>query len=81
MDDTTRLFITYVLVPTVFAVVGFIARNFHVRLSSLETQIVRKLDQSEVRQIVSDKIDPIREDIHEIKEDLTKLIDLMIQKS
>ena len=51
------------------------------RLSTLEIEMPKKLDQSEVRQIVADKIDPIREDIHEIKEDLTKLIDLMIKKS
>ena len=80
MDDTLRLFVTYVIVPIIFAIIGFITRNFHMRLDALEKEMPLKLSQGEVRQLVADKIDPIREDIHEIKEDLTKLIDLMIKK-
>lgn len=81
MDESIRMVVFYIIVPIVFTLIGFIARNFHMRLSQLEVEMPKKLDQSEVRQIVADKIDPIREDIHEIKEDLGKLIDLLIHKA
>lgn len=80
MDESLKVVMTYVIVPIVFAIVGFITRNFHMRLETLEKEMPQKLDQNEVRQIIHDKVDPIKEDISEIKTNLNKLIDLIITK-
>jgi hypothetical protein len=49
------------------------------RLDTLERQMVTKTDEHEVRQLLSDKVDPIKESMSEIKEKVDKVIDLLLK--
>lgn len=80
MDDTLKLMLSYVVIPIIITIVGFIMRTIHSRIDHLEKLVPTKLDQAEVRQIVADKIDPLREDIHEIKAKLDRVMDILIER-
>ena len=81
MDDLVKLALTYAVVPLVLGAVGFIMRNIHVRLDRLEEVITQKLDQKDVRQIISDKIDPIRDDIKDLKDQNSEILKLLISNN
>lgn len=48
-------------------------------VEEVKTAVSTKLSDKEVRQIVADKIEPLREDLIEIKAQLTTLIDKLVK--
>jgi hypothetical protein len=71
--------LTYVIIPLVIGMGTFIVRSTLNRLDILETKIEQKVSESAVRTIMDDKLDPIREDVKEIKETIKNLYDLYVQ--
>lgn len=67
------------VVPSVLGVVAYIVRAQMQRLDTLERQMITKTDEHEVRQLLSDKVDPIKESMSEIKEKVDKVIDLLLK--
>lgn len=65
----------------VFGLFAYFVRVQMQRLDTLEQQIITKMTEEETRQILSDKVDPIKEDMAEIKLKVDKVIDLLINKS
>lgn len=83
MDDTTVKILIYVIMPLVLMVlsaVGFYVKNQIGRIDMLEAQIVKKVDETQVRQILVDKVDPLREDIAELKSKVDRIYDILIHK-
>lgn len=68
--------ILYIILPVLASLMAYLMRSVMARIETLEHQIQSKLNEPAVRMIISDKVDPIREDIHEIKETLNKLLDI-----
>lgn len=71
-----------VIVPVVMTVssvvvgtVGYMIRNIFQRLSELER--VHAVTEPQVRQIISDKIDPVKEDVTEIRKTLDYIFNLI----
>ncbi len=50
------------------------------RIDDLEIQATKFLSENQVRQILSDKLDPMKEDIQEIKQTTNKLLDIQLKK-
>jgi hypothetical protein len=71
---------TYLGVPAILGIGGWAMKTVSSRLSALEDEMVERTTDKQVRQIVSDKIDPLREDIHELKAKLDKIVDLLLSK-
>jgi ABC-type protease/lipase transport system fused ATPase/permease subunit len=78
--------VVYVVLPTVIGLVTFVGRNILTRIAKLEDQMHSTLSEIETRQIISDKYDPIIQDIKEIKElqvrqdlKLDKIVEMVIQ--
>lgn len=64
----------YFIVPGIFTMAGFLIKNIITRLESVENKVVDRPTEQDVRVIINDKIEPIREDIKEIKDLLYKMI-------
>jgi len=50
------------------------------RIERLEEKIDTKIDEKTVRQLVSDKLDPLTQDIKELKDLVTKLLELELKR-
>lgn len=59
----------------VIGTIGYMMRNIFQRLSELEK--FPAVTEPEVRQIISDKVDPIKEDIHEIRKTIDHIFTLV----
>lgn len=80
MDETLKLLIIYLGIPTILGIGAWIMRSTINRISELEHQIRTKVEEDKVRVILNDKLDPIREDVHEIKVQINRLMDLILKK-
>lgn len=73
---------TSLLITAATGIAGIIAYFLRLqmqRLDTLEQQMPMKTTESEVRQILADKIDPIKESMSEIKDKVDKVIDLLLK--
>ena len=77
MDISLTLLI-YIAVPIIAGVVGMFIKSIQSDILVLQEKIQHMTTEPEVRQLLDDKITPIRDDIHEIKEKLDKIFDLYI---
>lgn len=75
------------ILATCVGLVAYIRKKDVDKIEKLEDRISQSVTESQVRQIVIDKIDPIKEDLTEIKDDmkscnakLDKLFDNQFQK-
>ena len=64
------------ILPLVCGVMYFILGNIYKKLSDHELRLRSAITDRDVRLLVADKIDPLKEDIHEIKNKLDRLIEL-----
>jgi len=78
MDSSLSQIIMYCLVAVLTGAVGFIFSKIEARLTSLENRMLNTITEKETRQILSDKIDPLKEDMKEIKDSINKLMDLAL---
>lgn len=60
--------------------VAYFVRTQMIRLDELEKNMTTKMTDNEVRQILEDKIEPLKESMAEVKLKVDKVIDLLIQK-
>jgi inactivated superfamily I helicase len=80
MDDFTRNILLYVILPTIVALGAWFMKAYVERVNNLEREVQTKTTESEVRIIMADKIDPMREDIHELKASVDKILDILLKK-
>ena len=72
---SSNMAIISIAFPIIIAMFCMVIRNMYTRISDMDRRIRTSLSDREVRRLIDDKIDPIREDIHEIKIKLEKLLD------
>ncbi len=70
----------YLIGPAILMIAGWFMKSHVERISALEEKIEHKTTEMEVRLILSDKIDPMREDIHELKASVDKILDILLKK-
>jgi len=80
MSELVEGLLIYIAAPTLLAIGGYMVQTVTSRLGKLEEDMSKKVSQEDVRQLVADKIDPIREDIHEVKTKLDKVMDILITR-
>lgn len=81
MDLDTLLKICYIIVPTALAVIAFLIRAPLNRLAALEEKVIDFTTKEELRLALQDRIEPIKEDLIEIKQQLNKLYDLLLSSN
>lgn len=80
MDETLKTILMTIALPGLLGLGGYMAQTVLSRITKLERELPQKVTEDDVRQIVSDKIDPIREDIHELKIKIDRIFELLIRK-
>lgn len=73
MDVITTCVTTFIT-----ALVAYFMNTVNSRIQKLEQEIKETPTEAEVRQIVDDKIEPIKDDIEEIKDKINKIYDILI---
>lgn len=71
--------IIVIVIPIICGMVAYIVRNMIARIEALETKMERTVSEGGVRQILADKLDPIHDDLTEIKDSIKKLFDLYLE--
>jgi len=62
----------------IVTLIGAFIRSLMNRIKVLEDKVENKMDQRQVKELVSDKLDPLKEDLSEIKAQLVKLTDYLL---
>lgn len=78
MDEFTRNLLLYAAIPIILGIGRYIMKSYIDRIDALERDMPHKLTESEVRVLMSDKVDPIKEDIQELKQQCQKILDILI---
>lgn len=78
MDEFLKTVFFYLLSPTVIGIVAYFIRNLLVRLATLEQLIPTKLNEGQVRLLLSDHLDPIKEDIRQVNQKLDRMLDFLL---
>lgn len=78
MDETFRQVVIYALIPILISGAAYIVKNILDRLNVIEKETVTKLDEPAVRRLVNDKVDPLREDIKELKASTDRILDILL---
>ncbi len=72
--------IYYIITPAVIMYAGHSMKSHLDRIEFIEKELLKKIDEPEVRLILADKIDPLKEDIQEIKETLNHILSAVLKK-
>lgn len=65
--------------PIILALIGFIIRSIYQRIDTIENKLEKTINKEEVRQTIDDKVNPIREDLTEIKDAIRQLFLLYLK--
>lgn len=76
---TLEIFISS-FIPIICGIFYFVMTDIYKRLGDQELRLRNAITDKDVRAIIADKIDPLKEDIHEIKQKLDRLIELREKK-
>lgn len=63
------------LTALILGTVGYAFKRNESKMDKIEDRLNQRITESSVRQIIDDKIDPVREDLEEIKQKIDKLTD------
>lgn len=81
MNEITEAILIYAALPVLIGLGTYIVKTLILtRLDTIEDMLPSKLNETQVRQLLTDRIEPIREDIHDLKEKLDNIYDLLIRK-
>ena len=80
MSFETIFAISITILSIVLAPVLYIWKSVMSRLDELERRQHNKMDHKEVRLLIEDKINPLHEDLQEIKKSLDRIVDKLIDK-
>lgn len=79
MPEITIPILVYVLLPTIVGAGAYFMKSFLDRVHTLEIKVQDKINETECRQLLSDKLDPLVNEIKDLKIQVTKIIDLLIE--
>lgn len=54
------------------AILGILYKHNDTRITKMESKMEKMITKDDIRELLSDKIDPLKEDIQEIKQKLDK---------
>lgn len=80
IPDIVPFLITYVGVPGLLVLVGYIWKDHVRRIEELERTNKTFITEIEVRQLLADKLEPIKESINKIQGSMEKITDILINK-
>lgn len=80
-SEWVKLLLVYALIPTILGIIKYFMKSHTDRLDALEKQMPLKLTELEVRQILSDKLDPLKDSIEDCKDRLDKILDMLLKKN
>lgn len=69
----------YLIVTAFLGLIGFLLRNHMQRIDNIEKTMDSKLNEQQTRQIMNDKLEPLKEGLDEVKEKLDKLYDILLK--
>jgi hypothetical protein len=78
MDETVRFVLVYVVFPLVSGLGAFFVKSMINRVDTLEKAAPKKLEATDVKELLSYQLDPIREDIRELKTQVSKIVDMLM---
>lgn len=73
--------ITLTVIPFLIGGIVYIYKAHVNRIIKLEDKSVEFVTKQEVTTMINEKLEPIRDDINEIKQTLTKLYDFLLRKN
>lgn len=80
MNDITHILMIYGAIPSILGFGAFLVRSLLNRLTEVEREVADKIDEPRVREIMADKIIPLKEDINKLEIKLDRIIDLLMKK-
>lgn len=63
----------YAVIPSVITIGGYFLKNIMNRLDTIEDDVQTKIDEDFARRIIQDKIDPLKEDIKDTRDDIKSI--------
>lgn len=78
METTAAL---YAMGTLLIGVLAYLAKDLFQRINAVEAATSSSLDETKVRLLLSDKLDPLKEDIKEIKDSVGVLMEYNLKKS
>ncbi len=80
MSTEALQYILITIIPLVLGLGAFIVKSMMSRIDELEKKSNIYTSEPQVRQILGDKLDPIKEDLQDIKHSINKLFQLYFNK-
>lgn len=78
MDLGIIVSIISIVIPVCSAIIMYVIRGINARLDLVEHKATNAKSDIEVRQIVADKFDPIKDDLGEIRADIKEIRSTML---
>jgi hypothetical protein len=72
-------YVAVCIIPVLAGMGAFIMKSLLSRLENVEQAVKANMTESEVRQLLDDKLDGIKSDIHEIKDAVKQLFEIYVQ--
>jgi hypothetical protein len=69
-----------IVIPIVAGLVAYLYKDLRVDITMLKNEVQQKTTEAQVRQIIEDKVVPLKEDLQEIKQILDKIQDYLLSK-
>lgn len=69
----------YIILPSLIGMASYIIRGLINRISMLEDKMLHTMTEIQTRQLLSDKYDPLAEDIRDIKDMQRKQFDMLYE--
>lgn len=68
----------YIILPLASLLIIPFIRHIFMKLTELDIKVQQRMTQQEVRQLIDDKFDPIKESLQEVKLKLDKIFDRLL---
>ncbi len=72
-----QIFFT-LIAPLIAILIGYIMKTMVDRINKLEQKVEATISEPEVRTILNDKLNPIQDDLKEIKNSIKQLYDILL---
>lgn len=79
-SDDIRLVVVYGVLPLVGGIGTFFVKSVLTRLNMLERELPAKPSEQEVRQLMLDKLEPLRDDVKDLNNKIERIIEILIDK-
>lgn len=71
--------IIYIVTTALVGLLGFFVRSHMQRIDTIEKAMDTKLSEQQARQLLADKLDPVKETLEDVKDKINKLYDTLLK--